>query len=112
MHGNLQQRDEPYICSGLSIAEVVEIKGRTLVLGGADIVDGSPILDIKPYLPFCDSLSNAIAPNWVSTTSSGHVKGHLALLTRCCTHLQPARPMVMGETWDCSRYRMMLAATL
>ena len=50
---------------GLSVAEVIEVKGRSIILGGADIVDGSPVLDIKPYLPFCDSLSQAIAPLWV-----------------------------------------------
>lgn len=43
------------------------MKGRTLILGGADIVDGSPVLDVKPYLPFCDSLRSATAPPWVCT---------------------------------------------
>jgi tRNA (Thr-GGU) A37 N-methylase len=36
------------------------------MLGGADIVDGSPVLDIKPYLPFCEALSSASAPDWVT----------------------------------------------
>lgn len=52
--------------AGLSVAQVVEVKGRSVILGGADIVDGSPILDVKPYLPFCDGLSHATAPHWVS----------------------------------------------
>lgn len=30
--------------------QVISVDGNTLVLGGADIVDGSPILDIKPYV--------------------------------------------------------------
>lgn len=47
---------------GLSVAQVVGVEGRTLVLGGVDIVDGSPVLDIKPYLPFCDSVPQAGAP--------------------------------------------------
>ncbi|EIE25253.1 hypothetical protein COCSUDRAFT_35707 [Coccomyxa subellipsoidea C-169] len=51
---------------GLSVAEVITVKGRTLIVGGADIVDGSPVLDVKPYLPFCDSLPSASAPPWVS----------------------------------------------
>ncbi|KAK9909115.1 hypothetical protein WJX75_007371 [Coccomyxa subellipsoidea] len=50
---------------GLSVAEVIAVKGRTLIVGGADIVDGSPVLDVKPYLPFCDSLPSAITPSWV-----------------------------------------------
>ena len=41
------------------------MEGNRLILGGADIVDGSPVLDIKPYVPFCDSLPGAAAPPWV-----------------------------------------------
>jgi tRNA (adenine37-N6)-methyltransferase len=32
---------------GLSAARLLEIRGDTLVLGGADLVDGTPILDVK-----------------------------------------------------------------
>lgn len=51
---------------GLSVARVVAVEGRTLVLGGADVVDGSPVLDIKPYVPFCDDVPGASAPPWVA----------------------------------------------
>jgi len=51
---------------GLSVAQVLKVDGRMLILGGADIVDGSPVLDIKPYIPFCDSVPQALAPAWVS----------------------------------------------
>jgi tRNA (adenine37-N6)-methyltransferase len=54
---------------GLSVAEIVKINGSTLILGGADIVNGSPVLDIKPYIPFCDSVPGAIAPAWVAPTA-------------------------------------------
>ena len=30
-------------------------EGPVLHIAGADLVDGTPILDIKPYLPYCDS---------------------------------------------------------
>ncbi len=46
-------------------------QGNTLVLGGADIVDGSPVLDIKPYVPFCDCLTTAKAPSWVQVGGWG-----------------------------------------
>jgi len=54
---------------GLSVAEIVKVKGSTLILGGADIVDGSPVLDIKPYIPFCDAVPGALAPAWVAPTA-------------------------------------------
>lgn len=50
---------------GLSVAKVVSVEGDTVTFAGADIVDGSPVLDIKPYVPFCDSVKDATAPSWV-----------------------------------------------
>ena len=35
--------------------------GPVLIVRGADLMDGTPILDIKPYLPFTDSHPNAKA---------------------------------------------------
>jgi tRNA (Thr-GGU) A37 N-methylase len=50
---------------GLTVAKVEGIKGATLLLSGADLVDGTPVLDIKPYLPYCDSVPESSAPSWV-----------------------------------------------
>ena len=33
----------------MSLAKLESIEGRTLKLSGIDILDGSPVLDIKPY---------------------------------------------------------------
>ena len=40
---------------GLSAVELVAIEGRTLHLRGVDLLDGTPVLDIKPYVPYADS---------------------------------------------------------
>ncbi|MBR5295648.1 MAG: tRNA (N6-threonylcarbamoyladenosine(37)-N6)-methyltransferase TrmO [Clostridia bacterium] len=44
---------------GLSSVELVRIEqtknGPVLIVKGADLMDGTPIYDIKPYLPFTDS---------------------------------------------------------
>lgn len=44
---------------GLSLVELVEIKNDVLILAGADLVDGTPVLDIKPYLPLFESQPEA-----------------------------------------------------
>lgn len=44
---------------GLSLVELIEIKNATLILAGADLVDGTPILDVKPYLPSVESKPEA-----------------------------------------------------
>ncbi len=40
---------------GLSILEILEIKGNLIQVKNIDILDRTPILDIKPYIPQFDS---------------------------------------------------------
>jgi len=35
---------------GLSVVELVEIDGNTLTVRGIDFIEGTPVLDIKPYV--------------------------------------------------------------
>jgi tRNA (adenine37-N6)-methyltransferase len=44
---------------GLSCLLLLRIAGRVLHVGDHDLLDGTPILDIKPYLPYCDSVPGA-----------------------------------------------------
>ena len=44
---------------GLSCVELLEVRdtaewGTVLVVGGADLMDGTPIYDVKPYIPYAD----------------------------------------------------------
>ena len=39
---------------GLSIVQLVEVRGRILRVRGVDMLDGTPVLDIKPYVPRFD----------------------------------------------------------
>lgn len=50
---------------GLSVAKIEFVDNGTLLLSGLDIVNGSPVIDVKPYVPFCDSIKEATAPSWV-----------------------------------------------
>jgi len=58
---------------GLSVGTVesVDAERGVVVIGGIDLVDGTPILDIKPYVPFCDSIASAKAPDWVGKEAVG-----------------------------------------
>lgn len=40
--------------------ELSENEGVVLHVSGADILDGTPVYDIKPYLPYADSVPDAI----------------------------------------------------
>lgn len=49
---------------GLSCVELVAVRGLSVWVRGHDLLDGTPVLDIKPYLPYCDSVPDACA-GWV-----------------------------------------------
>jgi len=48
---------------GLSVVRlqsVVSGKGKTsLLLSGVDLLDGTPVIDVKPYVPYSDSIATA-----------------------------------------------------
>jgi tRNA-Thr(GGU) m(6)t(6)A37 methyltransferase TsaA len=39
---------------GMSVVKLLKIKGHTLYIEGVDVVDGTPLLDIKPCVPEFD----------------------------------------------------------
>ena len=49
---------------GLCVAELLHIDECILTVRGLDAMEGSPIIDIKPYIPRADSVSNARVPEW------------------------------------------------
>ena len=50
--------------TGLSVVKLVKINGCNLTVNGLDAIEGSPIIDIKPYIPRADSIPNARVPEW------------------------------------------------
>ena len=49
---------------GLSVVELLEIDGGILHIKGIDMIEGTPILDIKPYIPEFDS-NEGIRIGWL-----------------------------------------------
>lgn len=44
---------------GLSLVKIEKIEGDSIYLSGVDLVDGTPVLDIKPYIPEVESIPEA-----------------------------------------------------
>lgn len=40
---------------GLTCARVLAVRGREIVIADHDLLDGTPVLDVKPYVPYCDA---------------------------------------------------------
>ncbi len=51
---------------GLSCVELVRVAEREVHVRGHDLLDGTPVLDIKPYVRFADAFPDARA-GWVET---------------------------------------------
>ncbi len=49
---------------GLCVVELVKIEKNTLFVKGLDAFEGSPVIDIKPYIPKADAFPNAVVPQW------------------------------------------------
>jgi len=50
---------------GISYVELVKVEQGTLYVRGIDLLDNSPVLDIKPYVPAFDSIPHAVT-GWVT----------------------------------------------
>lgn len=46
---------------GLTNVALIEVQRRRLILGPCDLVDGTPVFDIKPYIPAYDAFPDAAA---------------------------------------------------
>ncbi len=55
---------------GFSIVRLLERKGNELVIGEVDIIDKTPLLDIKPYVSYFDSRENATS-GWITPQMIG-----------------------------------------
>lgn len=44
---------------GLSAVRLLRVEGLTLHVADLDILDGTPVLDIKPYVPYADAIPEA-----------------------------------------------------
>ncbi|MFA7296671.1 MAG: SAM-dependent methyltransferase [Dehalococcoidia bacterium] len=47
-----------------TVCRLLGIEGATLRLEGLDLVDGTPVLDVKPYIAYYDAPPKASIPKW------------------------------------------------
>ena len=47
-----------------TVCRLLRVDGDTLEVEGLDLVDGTPVLDVKPYIPHYDAEPKAKIPKW------------------------------------------------
>lgn len=62
---------------GISAVRLISIDGVRITIGEADVLDGTPLLDIKPYVPRFDSYPAARA-GWLDLPEAKKRKGVVA----------------------------------
>lgn len=62
---------------GLTVVKLLAVadspEGKVLIVAGADMMDGTPIYDIKPYLPYVDSVPGAVG-GFTEDTADYHLQ--------------------------------------
>ena len=53
---------------GLSVVELVKVENNIVTIKGVDILDGTPLLDIKPYIENFDKVEGAVSSGWMKST--------------------------------------------
>ena len=50
---------------GITAVKIVEVLEDSILVEGLDAINGTPVLDIKPYYPHYDRVEEAKVPEWV-----------------------------------------------
>ena len=53
---------------GLSVLRVCRVNGATIEVEDVDILDGTPVLDIKPFIPSFDMPTDKVTAGWLENT--------------------------------------------
>jgi len=51
---------------GVATVRLLQRQDNILKVEGLDAIDGTPVLDIKPYIPGYDSVTDATVPTWIT----------------------------------------------
>ena len=49
---------------GVTVVRIERVEAARVIVRGLDVVDGTPVLDIKPYIAVYDSVPDARLPAW------------------------------------------------
>lgn len=61
---------------GLSAVPIISIEGRNIYIGTNDLLNGTPVVDIKPYLPHADAFPTA-SIGWMHGLIESHYSLHI-----------------------------------
>jgi tRNA (adenine37-N6)-methyltransferase len=57
---------------GITTVRVIGVENNALIVQGLDAINGTPVLDLKPYFPIYDRVPEATVPEWVDRLMAGY----------------------------------------
>lgn len=57
---------------GVTAVRLLGVEGPVVTVRGLDAIDGTPVLDIKPYAPIYDGVSDPLVPAWFIQLMQGY----------------------------------------
>ncbi len=57
---------------GITAVQLLSIEDNVVKVRGLDALDGTPVLDIKPYMPPFDRMENVKTPPWMELFMDGY----------------------------------------
>jgi tRNA-Thr(GGU) m(6)t(6)A37 methyltransferase TsaA len=57
---------------GITTVEILGVEGNVIRVKGLDAIDGTPVLDLKPYAPVFDAVPHPIVPSWLDCLMEGY----------------------------------------
>jgi tRNA-Thr(GGU) m(6)t(6)A37 methyltransferase TsaA len=61
---------------GSTICKIIKIEGTRLTLEGLDAIDGTPVLDIKPWVMEFAPRGSIVQPQWITELMADYWKSH------------------------------------
>lgn len=56
----------------MTAVELLDVDDKGITVRGLDALDGTPVLDIKPYIPAFERKENVRLPAWVDKMMDGY----------------------------------------
>jgi tRNA-Thr(GGU) m(6)t(6)A37 methyltransferase TsaA len=93
---------------GLSLVQLLAVEPGVLRVAGVDSVDGTPVYDVKPYLPWCEAKPDARS-DWAKDAPSIRGAGDVMISPEIAAELSEPTlcageraPTAKSKSWKCS----------
>lgn len=89
---------------GITLARIrsVDMERKIVYLNACDLVNGTPVYDIKPYVPAYDAVDDCHIPYWIRDTI--HLRNEVSILPSCAEKVHSLQSQLYQYRYDAEEY--------